>query len=84
MRIARLEDWTILTLYGNIVAAGKVYDHPNFCDGDEVVTSRIRAIDPNKRAIHTENTIYLVGKFAEPNLHSWAEVINMVKDNEVN
>jgi hypothetical protein len=72
MNHARLEDWSVIGLgvdpykppeQRTIHLMGKVYGHPRYDDGDDVLTSIIMHTDG--REVITLNTKYTLGKAHE-------------------
>ena len=56
---ARLEQWYVGR---DDLLHGIVYDHPDFSDGSEIVTSRVVEWDPNKKHAITKHTNYILGE----------------------
>ena len=60
---ARLENWSHYVFY---TLQGNVYGHPNFQDGQEVVTSAIKVANfPS--SVETFNTVYQLGNKKKEN-----------------
>ncbi len=59
-----IEDWNVIKLpdEGNRLH-GKVYGHPKFTNGTEVITSEIQFYDPKNGFVRTVYTEYKLGDY---------------------
>lgn len=55
---AQLNNW--LYVFGGKLA-GVVFNHPEFQDGAEIITTKAIAFDPEGNWIETQNTVYILG-----------------------
>ncbi len=59
-----MEDWNLIRLPGGARRLhGKVFGHPNFINGTEVITSEIQSYDPKNREVQTVYTKYKLGDY---------------------
>jgi len=58
--MAKLENWYIVKELNKVI--GNVYGHDEIDDGEEIITSQIRFIDPKETYVTTNNSVYDLGK----------------------
>ena len=58
--MAKLENWYIVKELNKVI--GNVYGHDGIEDGEEIMTSQIRFIDPEETHVTTNNSVYDLGK----------------------
>jgi hypothetical protein len=76
MKEARLENWLVIGKgetytppeMKTMCLAGKVFGHPDFEDGEKVITSRVMHAEGKK--VLTYNTAYILGKVSKE-YHDW-------------
>lgn len=70
----KLENWALGLEYHSDYAApecgvrklaGKVYGHPKFPDGGDIITSRVSYLNVKEHLARTNNTVYVLGTPSE-------------------
>jgi len=67
--MVKLENWYIVKELNKVI--GNVYGHDGIKDGEEIITSQIRFIDPEETYVTTNNSVYKLGKKKGRNTISW-------------